>query len=133
MAGIKAVPLGQAAGQRMMLSLGAHIVPLNYSVMQRGVVESHLAALRLQREATVTVPYFSIAPSLLPGTDLIFTTSRSFALQCAKDWPIAVLPVPLAIPKMQFFMLWHERVHAAAEVQWLRRIVAEAASAVVAV
>jgi len=29
-------------------------------------------------------------------------------------------------------MLWHERVHAAAEVQWLRKIIAESAQQVCA-
>jgi len=57
---------------------GAHVVPQLYSTLQRGVVESHLATLRLARTPTVTVPYFSMAPQLLPGTDLIFTTSWNF-------------------------------------------------------
>jgi hypothetical protein len=80
----------------------------------------------------MTIPYFGMVPYILSKTDLLFTTSRSFAVQCAKDWPIEILAMPIAMPKMQFFMLWHERVHAAAEVQWLRRIVAEAAGEVYA-
>jgi DNA-binding transcriptional LysR family regulator len=110
-----------------------HLAPSPYTLGHRNIIDNALTALGLKRKIHMTIPYFGMVPQILAKTDLIFTTSRSFALQCAKDWPIAVLPVPLAIPKMQFFMLWHERVHAAAEVQWLRRIVAEAASAVVAV
>src|SRR6185312_15109781 len=53
----------------------AHIVPMPYSVAHRGVVETHLATLRVKRQAIVTLPSFHLAPYLLPGTDLVFTTS----------------------------------------------------------
>ena len=55
------------------------MVLLTDSVMQRGLVKCHMAARRLHREATVTAPYFSLAPDLLLGTDVIITTSRHFA------------------------------------------------------
>jgi len=80
----------------------AHIVPLTYGVMERGVVESHMAALRLSREPTVTVPYFSMAPSLLLGTDLIFTTSSHFAEHYTRQLPLAVLNSPIDFPAMRF-------------------------------
>src|SRR4051794_7538407 len=34
----------------------AHVVPVPYSIAHRGVVESHLATLRVKRNATVTLP-----------------------------------------------------------------------------
>jgi DNA-binding transcriptional LysR family regulator len=87
---------------------GAHVVPLMYSVTQRGVVESHLAALRMSREATVTVPFFGMAPYLLPGTDLIFTTSRHFAEHYVRQLPVAIVRSPIEFPPMRFYQLWHE-------------------------
>ena len=101
---------------------GAHIVPLTYSVMQRGVVESHMAALRLHREATVTVPYFSMAPSLLPGTDLIFTTSRHFAEHYARQLPLTTLAAPIDFPAMRFYQLWHNRTQQSQSHAWLRSL-----------
>ena len=106
---------------------GAHIVPLTYSVMQRGVVESHMAALRLHREATVTVPYFSMAPSLLPGTDLIFTTSRHFAEYHARQLPLAILRAPLDFPSMRFYQLWHSRTQQSQSHAWLRSLLSAVA------
>ncbi len=106
---------------------GAHIVPLTYSVMQRGVVESHLAALRLHREATVTVPYFSMAPSLLPGTDLIFTTSRHFAEHHARQLPLAILKPPIDFPTMRFYQLWHNRSQQSQSNAWLRSLLSAVA------
>ncbi len=106
---------------------GSHIVPLTYSVMQRGVVESHMAALRLHREPTVTVPYFSMAPSLLPGTDLIFTTSRHFAEHYARQLPLAVLTAPIDFPTMRFYQLWHSRTQHSQSHAWLRSLLSAVA------
>lgn len=106
---------------------GAHVVPLAYSAMQRGVVESHLAQLRLAREPTVTVPYFGMAPALLPGTDLIFTTSRHFANYYASRLPLVVVKSPIAFPTMRFYQLWHNRAHQSQSHMWLRSLLAAVA------
>ncbi len=106
---------------------GAHVVPLMYSVTQRGVVESHLAALRMTREATVTVPFFGLAPSLLPGTDLIFTTSRHFAEHFARELPLAVLRSPIDFPVMRFYQLWHSRTQHSQSHAWLRALLSAVA------
>lgn len=108
----------------------AHLAPTPYMAGHRSIIDQALAEQGLQRQIQMTIPYFGMVPYVLAKTDLAFTTSRSFAEQCARDWPIAVLPMPLAMPRMKFFMLWHERVHAAAEVQWLRGLVAQAAGEV---
>ena len=63
-----------------------------------------------------------MAPHLLPGTDLIFTTSRHFAQHFAALLPLAVLPSPIAFPPMRFYQLWHGRnQHAAAHI-WFRSL-----------
>jgi len=108
----------------------SHLAPTPYMMGHRSIIDGALAEQGLKRKIQMTIPYFGMVPYVLSKTDLVFTTSRSFAVQCAKDWPIEILPMPIPMPKMQFFMLWHERVHAAAEVQWLRKIVAEAAGEV---
>ena len=108
----------------------AHLAPTPYMAGHRSIIDSALAEQGLKRRIQMTVPYFGMLAHILAKTDLVFTTSRSFAMQCARDNPIEVLPMPIAMPKMKFFMLWHERVHAAADVQWLRRIIAEAAAIV---
>lgn len=106
---------------------GAHVVPMPYSVLQRGVVESHLAQLRLTREATVTTPYFGLAPALLVGSDLIFTTARHFAEHCARQLPLAVVTPPIDFPRMRFYMLWHSATHTSAGHAWLRSLLSAVA------
>jgi DNA-binding transcriptional LysR family regulator len=108
----------------------AHVVPLPYSVGQRGVVETHLASLRVTRDARVVVPYFELAPYLVANTDLVFTTSRHFAAHYARALPLAIVPAPFDFPRMRFYQLWHERSHEAAPQRWLRGLLGDAAKGI---
>ena len=101
---------------------GAHVLPLLYSTTQRGVVETHLALQGMTRTPTVTVPYFAMAPHLLPGTDLIFTTSRHFAQHFAAILPLVVVPSPIDFPPMRFYQLWHGRTQHAPGQIWFRSL-----------
>jgi DNA-binding transcriptional LysR family regulator len=38
-----------------------------------------------------------------------------------------MVPSPVAFPRMRFYQLWHERCHAAPDVMWMRRMIAEVA------
>lgn len=98
----------------------AHVVPMPYSMAQRGVVETFLASQKLTRDSRVVVPYFEAAPYMLVNTDLIFTTARHFAEHFARVLPLAIVRLPLVFPPMRFYQLWHDRAqHDPAHV-WLR-------------
>lgn len=101
---------------------GAHVVPLLYSPNQRGVVETHLATQRMARSATVSVPWFNVAPQLLVGTDLIFTTSRHFAEHWSAALPLAVVKSPIDFPPMRFYQLWHDRTQQSRAHIWFRSV-----------
>ncbi|MBB5406166.1 MULTISPECIES: LysR substrate-binding domain-containing protein [unclassified Paraburkholderia] len=103
-----------------------HLAPTPYSVGQRGAIDVHLARERLKRHVVVTLPYFNLAPYVLIKSDLIFTTTRLFADYYANFLPLTVMPAPLDFPPMQYYQLWHERVHYSDEVRWLRGVVGEA-------
>ncbi|MEO8136401.1 MAG: LysR family transcriptional regulator [Betaproteobacteria bacterium] len=99
-----------------------HVVPMPYSMAQRGVVETFLAGQKLTRDSRVVVPYFEAAPYMLVNTDLIFTTARHFAEHFARVLPLAIVRLPLEFPPMRFYQLWHDRSqHDAAHV-WLRSL-----------
>lgn len=104
-----------------------HVVPTPYAAAQRGVVETHLAALRQTREACVAVPYFTVAPHLLAGTDLVFTTARHFAMQFVHSLPLAAVPAPQGFPRMRFYQLWHDRSQHEPAHRWLRGMLAAVA------
>ena len=117
---LAAVPLTEAA------YLGAaHLVPMRYSSVQRGVVETHLASLKLTRDARVVMPYFAFAPYVVAQTDLVFTTARHFAQAFTPLLPVTLLAAPPGFPTMRFYQLWHERAHHAPAHRWLRGLIAE--------
>ena len=85
--------------------------------------------MRVKRNVAVMLPFFNMAPYLLPGTDLIFTTSRHFAQYYAQMMPLAVVESPIPFPRMRFYQLWHERSHQSASHQWLRSLLTGAGKA----
>ena len=103
----------------------AHVVPMPYSISQRGVIDSVLASMRINRDERVAVQSFTAAPYLLQGTDLVFTTTRHFAQFYAQLLPLAIIPSPIAFPPMRFYQLWHERNHHSAGHRWLRRLLSD--------
>lgn len=105
----------------------SHVVPLSYSPAQRGAVETHLASLRVTRDARIVVPYFELAPYLLVNTDLVFTTARHFAAHFVRLLPLAISPAPFDFPRMRFYQLWHERSQQSAPHRWFRGLLTEAA------
>ena len=102
-----------------------HVVPTPYSISQRGMIDTVLTSLRVAREEVVEAQSFMLAPYLLPGTDLIFTTTRHFARYYAGLLPLAIVESPIDFPPMRFYQLWHARNHHAPSHQWLRRLLAE--------
>ncbi len=109
-----------------------HVVPVPYSLNQRGVVDTVLASMRVSRTVRVAVQSFSVAPFLLPDTDLVFTTTRHFARFYADILPLAIIESPIIFPPMRFYQLWHERNHHAAAHQWIRRMLSDCGQGIAA-
>jgi hypothetical protein len=79
----------------------------------------------------VSVPEYTIAPSLLARTNLVFTTGRPFADHLASSMPLVLLNAPPELGRMKFHMLWHERAHASRQGKWLRALVRTVAAEIV--
>jgi DNA-binding transcriptional LysR family regulator len=105
-----------------------HVVPTPFSSTHRGVIDQHLSRLRLSRNARIMVPFFHMAPYMLPGTDLIFTISRHFAQHYAAMLPLVVVRSPIDYPPMRFYQLWHTRTQQASPQRWLRTMLGEVAN-----
>ena len=125
-------PLARAPMTREQYLHAPHVVPLPCSPTHRGVIDIHLASLRVARNAKVVVPFFSMAPYLLPGTDLIFTTSRHFAYHYARILPLTVVRCPIDFPHMRFYQIWHGRNQHSMAQQWIRGILKKVADKMLA-
>lgn len=97
-----------------------HLAPTPYSVGQRGVIDITLSKERLKRNVVAYVPYFNLAPYALVESDMIFTAPRRFARHYASILPLATAPVPLDLPKVNYYLLWHDRTHYAEDCRWFR-------------
>lgn len=106
-----------------------HVVPLNYAPTLRGVIDHVLAGLKLSRKERVVAQSFNIAPYMLEGTDLVFTTTRHFANFYAEMLSLRVLPAPIDYPKMRFYLLWHDRNHHAPSHRWVRAMLSDCGQA----
>ncbi|MCK6374225.1 MAG: LysR family transcriptional regulator [Zoogloea sp.] len=107
----------------------AHIVPMPYSISQRGTVDTVLASHRISRDDRVIAQSFAMAPYLLVHSDLVFTTTRHFARFYTDLLPLTILESPIAFPPMRFYLLWHERNHLSHAHRWIRRLLNECGSA----
>lgn len=104
------------------------LAPFPYVSQRQSFIDGYLATLGLRRNIQMTIPYFGQVAGMLLRTDLIFTTGRQFAQHYARYLPITLLPSPIDFPPMRFYLLWHQRSHAAPEVVWLRRCVSRVAT-----
>ena len=124
--GRRHAPPGGALSLEQYLA-AAHVVPMPYSMAQRGVVETFLASQKLARDRRVVVPYFEAAPYMLVNTDLIFTTARHFAAHFAAVLPLTIVKLPIEFPHMRFYQLWHDRAQHDPAHTWLRNLLRGAA------
>ncbi len=86
-----------------------------------------LANNQSQRRIVLEVNNFSIMPSLVTKSDLLFTVPLPFAERLKEHYPIKVLPFPFESKSLDFYIYWHERQHKNPMHKWLRdKFVAEA-------
>ena len=104
------------------LTLG-HLSPTPLASAAVSPVDGRLRELHLNRRIVVTVPEYTVAPSILSRTDLCFTTGRPFAEHLAGSMPLSMIKAPPEFGPMSFYMLWHERSHASSCNRWLRSLV----------
>ena len=104
------------------LTLG-HLSPSPLSNAAISPVDGRLKELHLHRRIVVSVPEYTVTPSILARTDLCFTTGRPFAEHLASSMPLAIVKAPQEFGVMSFYLLWHERSQHSACNRWLRDIV----------
>ena len=89
-------------------------------------VDAALAQLGQARRIAVRVPYWTVAPDVVMGTDLILTVARR-ALQGIEAQGLALCSAPFAIAPFAFEAIRHRRTDGDAGIAWLRAAIATAA------
>ncbi|WP_194906726.1 LysR family transcriptional regulator [Catenulispora rubra] len=121
-------PLARSKARSKAVSLAdyldcAHVV-VDVTDGRQGHVDRSLEALGRPRRAAVTVPYHTAAAAAVPGTPLVATLPRSFAIQHAAPGTTTVIPAPQEIGPMTYAMSWHPRLDDDQAQRWLRELIA---------
>lgn len=108
-------------------SIGAYADAAHILVSPRreagSIVSRALSATGRGRRVAIEVPYFSLVPELLEGSDLVATVPERIASLFARAHDVEVLAPPLALPDVEICMAWHPTFAADPARVWLRDIV----------
>jgi DNA-binding transcriptional LysR family regulator len=124
-------PIDAGTLDRAAFADAGHLGVTTHTGSGPGTIDTALRDAGMRRNVVTTLPYFCLAPYVLVKSDLIFTTTMSFARHYAELLPLRVEPLPIAVPALRYYQLWHERTHRALAGRWLRSLVADATHAVI--
>ena len=103
-----------------------HVAPFPVSTFEKGPIDGTLRALKIPRPLACFIPEYSLIPNVLMGSDLVFTTCRSFASIYEKTHPLSTIPAPDFFPQMEFRLLWHDVTNDNQAIIWLRKTIIDA-------
>lgn len=106
-----------------------HIAPTPMHPGARGIVDQMLDNLGLQRNIMARCAHFGLIPDMVASSLLVLTTGRQYCERFTARLPVRILECPVALPRLMYYQLWHERTHSSSSARWLReRIKSVAAS-----
>ncbi|GMR17064.1 MAG: LysR family transcriptional regulator [Gammaproteobacteria bacterium] len=100
--------------------LGCRHIHARDTELGRPVFERDLLVDGLQRDVAVQVPDFYTANSLCARSDLVFTTTSSWARHSTKKARLVQLPLPFASAPVIYSLIWHSRSDSIPAHVWLR-------------
>lgn len=95
-----------------------------------GLVDDLLAQQGLKRNVVLSIPHFTIVPSIIINTDLIITMTKSTAQKYLHQYAIKILPSPFNIPEYAVSQAWHSRTQNEPSHRWLREIIQHIANTI---
>lgn len=81
--------------------------------------DRHMALLKKPRRVEVTVPFFTMVPRLLTGTQRLSIMHERLARVMARDTAIAFAPLPFDFPVMREVVQYHRTRDADEGLRWL--------------
>jgi len=83
----------------------------------------------LKREVVASVTHFASIPEIIAATDYCATLPRLICQRLVQDRRLKVLSTPVDLGSFPLHMAWHVRYRDDPAHGWLRKLVAETASA----
>lgn len=97
-----------------------HIAPTPMHPGGRGIIDQMLDELGRQRNITARCAHFGLIPDMVASSLLVLTTGRQYCERFAARLPVKILECPVALPRLVYYQLWHERTHSSSSARWLR-------------
>ena len=97
---------------------------LHVSNRRRGLhlIDRELEKAGHRREVSLRCQHFLIAPTIIQSTDLVLMGTRSFAKR--NNLPFA--EIPLDIPAMEYFLIWHKNEEGDGGHNWMKDLIIKA-------
>ena len=89
-------------------------------------LEIVLGSAKVRRRMGLFVPGYMAIPGVVAASDLLGTIPRRLADACAATLPLAVAPLPFAMPPVQVSLIWHRQQDGNRGLQWLRQQIVDA-------
>lgn len=93
-----------------------------------GVVDDFLAKQGLKRNVVLSIPHFTVAPSIVTSSNLIITMTERIAKEFSQKYPVQVIPAPLSLPEFSVSQIWHARTQNEPAQRWLREMIQQVAA-----
>ena len=78
------------------------------------------------RRIVLRLPFFSALPDAIVGSGLAATLPVQLARKLFRNHAVALRPLPIAIARLSYTLLWHPRSHRNPVNQWARNRIVEA-------
>ncbi len=96
-----------------------------FSTVEINPIDQILARQGKHRRVALQVPNFTGLPELMTGTDLIAVLPSALKKSIMRDFSMA--PSPVAVGRLTFYQIWHQRDDDRALHQWMRKLLREIA------
>jgi DNA-binding transcriptional LysR family regulator len=118
----------ERVGTRLTLDTYATLPHLEITSLADALTALHidraLGAIGKQRQVTLRIPYYLLAPHILEHTDHVATVSSSCAEILAKMARLRVLEPPLVLPSYKYSQIWQNSQNDDSAHTWLRERIA---------
>ncbi|WP_327696673.1 LysR family transcriptional regulator [Streptomyces sp. NBC_00459] len=118
------------------LSLDRYAAAEHLTVSRRGrlrdPVDDVLATCGHERRVVAALPTVAFALQLAPGTDLVLTLPDAATRAARDQLGLITVPLPLQMPAIPLYLLWHQRYDDDRAHAWLRDLATETVQALFA-
>ena len=114
---------GARRGMGMKTFLSLQHVLVSPEGDRHGLVDEALAQLGKRRTLALTLPQMFAAPAVVAQTQMTATVMKRVALQSPARRMLVLFPPPVALPQVNFDLIWHRRGDTHAAQMWLRALI----------